>query len=55
MVNESYPNYAGEVQIVLLPMKNDGQRNRVGHLAPGEEIMLELVHDGDIVIFEEFV
>ena len=54
MVNSSYPNYVAEVQIVLLPMKNDGMRNRVGHLAPGEEMMLELIRDREIVLFEEY-
>lgn len=32
VVNDNLSHYAGELQICLEPMKNDGQRNRVGHL-----------------------
>ena len=52
-VNDNYKHYAPEVQIVRIPLKNDGQRNRVAHLAPGEEMLFELVRDGDIIMFEE--
>ena len=53
MVNNTYKHYSPEVQIVRLPLKNDGQRNRVAHLAPGEEMLFELVKDGDVIFFEE--
>ncbi|MCR4950844.1 MAG: MupG family TIM beta-alpha barrel fold protein [Solobacterium sp.] len=54
MVNDNYKSYTGEVQIVRLPMENDGERNLVGHLAKGEEILLDLIPDGEIVVFEEY-
>lgn len=51
MVNDSYKHYSGEVQIVRLPIRNDGQRNLVGKLAEGETDLLDLIQDGDIVTF----
>lgn len=51
MVNDSYKHYSGEVQIVRLPIRNDGQRNLVGKLAEDETDLLDLIHDGDIVTF----
>ncbi len=53
IVNDSYKHYAGEVQIVRMPMKCDGQRNLVARLAPGEDMLLDLINDGDIVRFLE--
>ena len=53
MVNENYHHYAGELQVVRIPIANDGMRNRVGHLAPHEEELLELVADGDAIRFVE--
>lgn len=53
IVNDHYRHYAGEIQIVRIPIKNDGTRNLVGHLAPHEEEMLELIKDGDAVAFIE--
>ena len=53
VVNETSPSYMGEVQIVRLPMENDGERNLAGHLDKGEEILLDLVRDGEILVFEE--
>lgn len=51
IVNNNYQHYAGEIQIVRIPFKNDGQRNYLGHLAEGEELMLEIIKDGDEVTF----
>lgn len=51
IVNDSYKHYAGEVQIVKIPIVNDGTRNRVGHLDEEEYQMMELIHDGDLVEF----
>jgi len=53
IVNDNYPHYAGEIQIVRIPIQNDGTRNLIGHLAPHEEEMLELIKDGDAVAFYE--
>ncbi|GAA6426105.1 MupG family TIM beta-alpha barrel fold protein [Dielma fastidiosa] len=51
MVNNHYQHYAGEVQIVLQPIVNDGTRNLLGHLIDGEEQILELIRAGDVVVF----
>jgi hypothetical protein len=53
VVNDNYKHYAGEVQIVRLPMKNDGLRNLVGKIEYPQSDMIELLNDGDIVVFEE--
>ena len=51
IVNDNYKHYAGEVQIVKMPIVNDGTRNKVGHLDASEYQMMELVFDGDLVEF----
>ncbi|MDD6674497.1 MAG: MupG family TIM beta-alpha barrel fold protein [Lactimicrobium massiliense] len=53
IVNNNYAHYAGEVQIVRMPIENDGIRNHVGRLAEGELDMLALIHDSDVVTFLE--
>lgn len=53
MVNDNYKHYAGEIQIVRIPIVNDGTRNRLGHLDAEEYQMMELIHDGDLVEFLE--
>lgn len=53
MVNANYRHYMGELQVVRIPIANDGQRNRVGHLAPHEEDLLALIGDGESVRFVE--
>lgn len=39
IVNDRYPRYKGELQVVLKEMPNDGRKNVIGHL-PGYEQML---------------
>lgn len=39
IVNDRYPRYKGELQVVLQEMPNDGRKNVIGHL-PGYEQML---------------
>lgn len=51
IVNDDYKNYCGEVQIVTERMKNDHIRNHVGHLSEGEQMLLSLIKDGEIVRF----
>ena len=51
MVNDNYAHYRGEIQIVKIPIVNDGTRNRIGHLNEGEYTLFELVKDGDIIKF----
>ena len=51
IVNDSYKHYAGEVQIVLKRIKNDGLRNLVGHIDPQEMVLIELLDDGKILKF----
>lgn len=51
MVNDNYKHYAGEVQVVLEPIKNDGTRNLVGRVSPDELTMFDVIADGDVVVF----
>lgn len=51
IVNNNYKHYAGEVQIALRPLKNDGIRNLIGTLNEDEMEILKLANDGDVVIF----
>lgn len=51
MVNDNYKHYAGEVQVVLVPIKNDGTRNLVGRISSEELTMFDVIADGDIVVF----
>lgn len=53
IVNDNYKHYAGEVQIVRIPIVNDGTRNRVAHIDDQEYQLMELVNDGDIIKFLE--
>ena len=53
IVNDNYKHYAGEIQIALLPLINDGTRNLLGYLAEQEMSMLDVIQDGDIIIFKE--
>lgn len=52
MVNDLYKHYAGEVQVVLRPIRNDGIRNLVARISPEEMLMFDVIHDGDVVIFD---
>jgi hypothetical protein len=51
MVNDNYKHYAGEVQVVLQPIKNDGTRNLVARVSPDEMTMFDVIADGDVVVF----
>ena len=51
MVNDNYKHYAGEVQVVLRPLNNDGTRNLVGRIDPQELTLFDVISDGDIVVF----
>ena len=51
IVNDRYKHYAGEVQVVMEPMPNDGIRNLVGRISPDEMYVLDAVKDGDAVVF----
>lgn len=53
MVNNEYLNYSSEVQVVLVPIVNDGTRNLLGHISDQEMEMFDLIHDMDIVKFLE--
>lgn len=53
IVNDNYKHYAGEIQIVKIPIVNDGTRNRIGRLDEEEYQMMDLVYDGDLVEFLE--
>ena len=51
MVNDNYKHYAGEVQVVLRPMANDGMRNLIGHIAEQEFGLFDLIDDFGEVVF----
>ncbi len=51
MVNDNYKHYAGEVQVVLRPLSNDGTRNLVGRIDPQELTLFDVIDDSDIVVF----
>lgn len=54
IVNDINRHYSGEIQIVKLPILNDGKRNLIARLAPDEEYMLELIDKNDLVEFFEY-
>lgn len=43
VVNDNLKHYAGEVQVVLKDMVNDGTRNLVARVAPEERVLLGLI------------
>ncbi len=53
IVNDNCKHYAGEVQIVMKDMKNDGQRNYAGHIDPDEMMILDSIRARDIYSFEK--
>ena len=52
IVNDNYKHYAGEVQVVLEPIVDDGTRNLVARIDSQEMDLFDLVGDGDAVIFK---
>lgn len=54
IVNDVNKHYSGEIQIVKIPIINDGKRNIIAKLAPYEEHMLELINNEDLVEFIEY-
>ncbi|MBP3893286.1 MAG: DUF871 domain-containing protein [Atopobiaceae bacterium] len=51
IVNDNYKHYAGEVQVVLEPIADDGTRNLVARIDTEEMDMFDVIGDGDAVIF----
>ncbi len=51
IVNNNYQHYSGEVQIALMDMENDGQRNLVGSLDENEQRLLDFITSEDIMVF----
>ena len=51
IVNDNYKHYAGEVQVVLEPIVDDGTRNLVARIDPQEMELFDFVNDGDPVVF----
>lgn len=43
ILNEDYPNYKGELQIILKDMENDGRKNVVGRIPSIEHILLDYI------------
>ena len=53
VVNDNCRHYAGEVQIVRRPFRNDGQRNLAGHIAEEEMLLLDFLKASDYFSFVE--
>lgn len=51
IVNDNYKHYAGEVQVVLEPIVNDGTRNLVARIDPEEMTLFDVIKDNDLVTF----
>ncbi len=51
MVNDNYKHYAGEVQVVLVPILNDGTRNLVGRINEQEMTLFDAIGQGDELVF----
>lgn len=51
VVNNNYQHYAGELQVALRPMANDGTRNLVARIDQEEFSMFDTIRDGDICVF----
>lgn len=51
VVNSNYPHYAGELQVALRPIANDGIRNLVARIDEEEFAMFDAIRDGDVVVF----
>ena len=51
IVNDNYKHYAGEVQVVLEPIVDDGTRNLVARIDAEEMDMFDLIGDNDPVVF----
>jgi hypothetical protein len=51
IVNDNYKHYAGEVQVVLEPIVNDGTRNLVARIDREEMTMFDVIGDNDLVVF----
>ncbi|MDF7638313.1 MupG family TIM beta-alpha barrel fold protein [Lactobacillus sp. ESL0791] len=53
IVNEEYPRYKGEMQIVLKPIPNDGRRNLVGKIRQDDLDLLTLIKPWSTFILKE--
>ncbi len=53
IVNDNCRHYAGEIQIVLKPMENDGQRNLIGHVDEKEHMIFDRIGAMDLFTFVE--
>ena len=53
VVNDKYPRYKGELQIVLTPFANDGRRNLVGHICPDDLDLLKDIEPWSTFILRE--
>lgn len=53
IVNNNLDYYKAEIQICMKPMKNDGQRNLIGHISKDALCILDLMKKGDIFCFSK--
>ncbi|WP_430611299.1 MupG family TIM beta-alpha barrel fold protein [Enterococcus sp. DIV0876] len=55
IVNTNLPHYQAEVQIVLKPIRVDGQRNYLGSIATEELFLLNYINARDVFVFRTIV
>ena len=53
IVNNNLDYYKAEIQICMKPMRNDGQRNLIGHVSKDALCILDLLKKGDIFCFSK--
>jgi hypothetical protein len=51
ILNDGYPKYKGELQIVTKDMANDGRKNVIGHLPEYEHVLLDYAKPWTVFAF----
>jgi hypothetical protein len=51
ILNDGYPKYKGELQIVTKDMPNDGRKNVIGHLPEYEHVLLDYANPWTVFAF----
>ncbi|WP_024347608.1 DUF871 domain-containing protein [Lacrimispora indolis] len=51
ILNEGYPKYKGELQVVTKDMPNDGRKNVIGHLPEHEHVLLDYAKPWTVFTF----
>ena len=53
VVNDAYGRYKGELQIVLTPFADDGQRNKIGQVSADDLGFLDLIRPWSTFVLEK--